>query len=76
VLGKSPFKNLRVYVNAENVHLFSDYSNYDPENTTYNATSFAPGTAATSFPTGAFVGVDYGSYPVPRIITFGVKADF
>jgi TonB-linked SusC/RagA family outer membrane protein len=76
VLGKTPLKNLRVYVNAENVHLFSDYSNYDPENTTYNATSFSPGTATTSFPTGAFVGVDYGSYPVPRIITFGVKADF
>jgi hypothetical protein len=25
---------------------------------------------------GAFQGVDYGSYPLPRVITVGIKADF
>jgi TonB-linked SusC/RagA family outer membrane protein len=70
-------KSVRAYVNAENVFLFSKYTNYDPENTTYNATAYAPtSTTAATFPTGAFLGVDYGSYPVPRMITFGIKADF
>ena len=73
-------KAVRAYLNAENVFLFSKYSNYDPENTTYAATNYtavsaAAATATAAFPTGAFLGVDYGSYPVPRIITIGVKVD-
>lgn len=79
-LGRSPLKNTRVYINAENVHLFSKYINYDPENTTYNATSYSAGAnglapSGIQAPSGAFIGVDYGSYPVPRIITFGIKTD-
>lgn len=70
-------KAVRAYINAENVFLFSKYTNYDPENTTYNATAYAAtATTATAFPTGAFLGVDYGSYPVPRMITLGIRADF
>lgn len=68
----TPAKGIRVYVNAENVHLWSKYKNYDPENTTYPPTT--PATSGT--PSGAFFGVDYGSYPIPRIITFGAKVDF
>ncbi|MBE7169091.1 MAG: TonB-dependent receptor [Williamsia sp.] len=78
--SRTPFKNPRVYINAENVHLFSKYLGYDPENTTYNATSYSAGNTGLApsgiqAPSGAFVGVDYGSYPVPRIITFGIKTD-
>jgi TonB-linked SusC/RagA family outer membrane protein len=70
-------KSVRLYVNAENVFLFSKYTNYDPENTTYAATTYSPtATAVSTIPTGAFLGVDYGSYPVPRVVTFGIKADF
>ncbi|QJD98483.1 TonB-dependent receptor [Mucilaginibacter robiniae] len=68
----TPAKNIRVYVNAENVHLWSKYRNFDPENTTYPPTT----PASTGNPSGAFFGVDYGSYPLPRIITFGAKVDF
>ena len=79
-LAKTPLKNTRIYINAENVYLFSKYTNYDPENTTYNATSYSAGNSglaadAAQAPSGAFIGVDYGSYPVPRIITFGIKTD-
>ncbi len=79
-LARTPLKNTRVYINAENVHLFSKYLGYDPENTTYNATSYSGGTnglapSGIQAPSGAFIGVDYGSYPVPRIITFGIKTD-
>ena len=80
LLAKKPFKTTRVYVNADNAYLWSKYTNYDPENTTYNATSFSGGSnglnASGNAPNGAFVGVDYGSYPVPRVITVGIKTDF
>src|SRR5205085_9855012 len=80
LLAGTPLKNTRVYVNVENVHLFSKYINYDPENTTYNATSYSAGNnglapSGIQAPSGAFIGVDYGSYPVPRIVTFGIKTD-
>ncbi|GAB4021494.1 TonB-dependent receptor [Spirosoma migulaei] len=80
LLAKTPLKTTRVYVNADNVYLWSKYSNYDPENTTYNATSYSAGSnglnASGNAPNGAFIGVDYGSYPIPRVITIGLKTDF
>jgi TonB-linked SusC/RagA family outer membrane protein len=76
-IKKTPMKSLRLYANAENVHLFSKYRNYDPENTTYSPTTpSSTATSSSTVPSGAFVGVDYGSYPAPRIITFGAKVDF
>lgn len=76
-LKKTPVKGARIYVNAENVHLFSKYKNYDPENTTYTPTTpSSTATASSTVPSGAFMGVDYGSYPSPRVITFGAKVDF
>lgn len=81
-LSRGPVKTLRVYVNAENVHLFSKYRNYDPENSTYSATSYSattatsPNVSPSAIPAGAMLGVDYGSYPMPRIITLGAKIGF
>ena len=46
---------LEADVNMENVHVFSDYSNYDPEGST--------------FQTGYRVGYDYGAYPNPFAIS-------
>ncbi|MDR6941028.1 TonB-dependent receptor [Mucilaginibacter pocheonensis] len=74
-LKHTPAKGARIYVNAENVHLFSKYKNFDPENTTYPST-VPSSTPSSGVPSGAFYGVDYGSYPVPRVITFGAKVDF
>ena len=83
VLRKTPFNSLRVYVNADNVKLFSKYKGYDPENTTYKATNYSAGTSeantgvsSTSFPSGSMIGIDYGSYPLPLVVTFGVKTSF
>lgn len=82
VLKRTPFKTFRVFVNAENVHLFSKYRNYDPENSTYSATSYSatsatsPNVSSAAIPSGAMLGVDYGSYPMPRIITLGAKFGF
>jgi hypothetical protein len=82
LMARTPIRAARVYVNAENVWLFSKYTNYDPENTTYPATNYSTtgtsntGVASSAMPPGAMIGVDYGSYPVPRIITFGAKLEF
>ena len=74
-----PVKSARVYVNAENLHVFSKYVGFDPENSTYSVgTSSVPGAnggnAANS--PGLLLGADYGAYPIPMLVTFGVKIEF
>ena len=59
---KIGLSGVKVYLNVENVHVFSDYTNYDPE--------------ASSFQTGVFAGFDYGAYPNPRVWTMGVNFNF
>lgn len=54
--------NLRLYVNLENVHVWSDYRNYDPENSTFQS--------------GYRVGYDYGAYPTPFTASFGLNMSF
>ncbi|KAA5540875.1 SusC/RagA family TonB-linked outer membrane protein [Adhaeribacter rhizoryzae] len=77
LLTRLPVKSARIFLNAENVHLFSKYLNYDPENTTYPATTYSPtATSASGIPSGTMLGVDYGSYPVPRIVTLGARFEF
>lgn len=80
LLARTPLRNTRVYANADNVYLWSKYIGYDPENTTYNATNYSGNSnglnASGNAPNGAFIGVDYGSYPIPRVITIGLKTDF
>ncbi|MCI1741110.1 MAG: TonB-dependent receptor [Prevotella sp.] len=54
--------NLRLYINLENVHVWSNYRNYDPENST--------------FQTGYLLGYDYGAYPTPFSASFGINVSF
>ncbi|WP_159518012.1 SusC/RagA family TonB-linked outer membrane protein [Sunxiuqinia indica] len=53
---------VKLYVNMENVYVFSDYLGYDPEGSTYQ--------------TGVLVGFDYGAYPNPFTATAGVNITF
>jgi hypothetical protein len=72
-------KSLRVYANAENVFVFSDYIGYDPANSTYSVgTSTRPGAngGSSATPQGLMLGADYGAYPIPFTLTFGIKANF
>jgi len=62
VLSALKVSGLKLYVNLENVYVFSDYSNYDPEGSTYQA--------------GALVGFDYGAYPSPFTATAGINLTF
>lgn len=62
IIKKAGLANLRFYVNMENIHVWSDYRNYDPENST--------------FQTGYLVGYDYGAYPTPFTASFGINVTF
>ena len=64
VLKKYGIQNCKVYVNAQNVYTFTNYSGLDPEVGAYNQ--------GTSF----LYNTDTGRYPTPRIYTFGVKLTF
>lgn len=59
-LDRMGLKNLRVYVNAQNLATFTNSSGYTPE----------IGGSTTSF------GVDRGTYPVPAVYTFGLNLNF
>jgi TonB-linked SusC/RagA family outer membrane protein len=94
MVSPTRLQSVKFYVNVENAFLFTKYSGYDPENTTYNATTYsATGranvgtevgisdsynsiTSTSAFPTGTMLGVDFGSYPFPRVISFGTNVEF
>ena len=60
---KARMERLRVYVNAQNLFTWTNYSGYDPEIGAFNQDPLLQN-------------VDMGRYPTPRVITFGVDVDF
>lgn len=62
LLSRWNLSNIKLYVNFENVFVFSDYSNYDPEGSTFQS--------------GYRVGYDYGAYPNPFTATAGINFTF
>ncbi|GJM32815.1 MAG: SusC/RagA family TonB-linked outer membrane protein [Saprospiraceae bacterium] len=56
-------ERLRLYVNAQNLHTFTNYTGYDPEIGAFNQDPLRQN-------------IDMGRYPTPRVITFGVDVDF
>lgn len=66
--GKT-LKNFRIYFNAQNLFVITDYSGIDPE----VSTSPADAGLLNGLPTA---GIDYGAYPRPRVFTIGLNASF
>ncbi len=62
LVQKAKVSGIKLYVNLENVYLFSDYAGFDPEGSTYQ--------------TGVMVGFDYAAYPNPMTATAGVNITF
>ena len=62
--GKGVFKSMVFSVTGQNLFLMTDYSGLDPE------VSSATGGNLPS------IGMDYGAYPNPSTITFGINAKF
>lgn len=60
---KIKMDNLRFYVTGYNLFLWTNYSGYDPENSTMRRTNLTPG-------------VDYSAYPKSRQFVFGVNLSF
>ncbi len=58
-------KSARVYLTGQNLHVFTDYTGYDPEVNTNKSVGGIP-----SF------GIDYTSYPKPRTILLGLSVGF
>jgi hypothetical protein len=67
ISSKIRSSSARIYVAAQNLHTFTNYSGYDPE-----VGSSARG--GTQSPLSA--GVDFGRYPVPRTFMAGVNFQF
>ncbi|KQS36766.1 TonB-dependent receptor [Pedobacter sp. Leaf194] len=62
-LSKVKLSGLKVYVSAQNLYTFTNYTGLDPEIGAIDQNVFLSN-------------VDIGRYPSPRIITFGVNAKF
>lgn len=61
-LKKANIARIQPYVTLDNMITFTGYSGYDPEMSQY--------TSATS------MGIDWGTYPNVKTVTFGVNVDF
>ncbi len=63
IFGNVKFQKLMVYVTGENLLTFTKYSGFDPEVNAF-------GRSATE------LGIDYGTYPQSRTLTFGLTMEF
>ena len=64
-LGAAGIMNARIYVNADNLATFTNYSGFDPEVATDKSINGVPS-----------AGMDYLSYPRARTFTLGVNLTF
>lgn len=74
VCEKINAQGLRVYVNGDNLFTLTNYRGFNPEVDQYSVsgkTSAEKKSNANMMP-----GFDWGSYPIARIVTFGVKLTF
>jgi TonB-dependent starch-binding outer membrane protein SusC len=61
--NKIKMQSLRIYVTANNLKTFTNYSGFDPEVATRNSDPLTPG-------------VDFAAYPRAKVFVFGVNATF
>ncbi|MES3017051.1 MAG: TonB-dependent receptor [Bacteroidota bacterium] len=69
VLGKFGVKRLRTYINTQNLLTISGYTNYSPDGLGGNGNN-----GGGQDPLA--IGVDTGNYPIPRVVQFGLQANF
>jgi iron complex outermembrane receptor protein len=60
-LNTGQFKNLRVYLSADNLLTLTDYTGFDPEVSTVS---------------GLSEGIDYTNYPKAKTISVGINVGF
>lgn len=62
-VSKIKLQNVKLYCNLQNVYTWTEYKGYDPE-------------VGSLYGNTLLNGVDYGRYPSPRIMTFGLNVAF
>ena len=67
VSGEGLFKSMRLSVTGQNLFLITGYTGLDPEVSTNT------GDLGSGIPSA---GIDYGAFPRPRTVTFGLNASF
>jgi len=63
VIGKIGIDSFRVYLNAENLFILTDYTGFDPESSASGASDLD-------------LGIDYNAYPINRSFSLGVNFTF
>jgi TonB-dependent starch-binding outer membrane protein SusC len=63
-LTKGVVSNFRIYVSAQNILTFTDYSGYDPE-----VGNRTPNSTLTN-------GIDFAVYPQPKSYLVGIQVNF
>jgi len=63
ITRKARMDRVKVYVNAQNLYTFTNYSGYDPEIGAFNQDARRQN-------------IDMGRYPSPRVITMGIDVEF
>jgi hypothetical protein len=63
-MTKGVVSSLRIYVSAQNILTFTDYTGYDPE-----VGNRTPGAQLTN-------GIDWAIYPQPKSFQVGIIANF
>lgn len=63
MLKKMRLSALQISVSAKNLYTFTNYSGYDPEVSRFGANNLS-------------MGADYGTYPMPKLYTVGLKVNF
>jgi TonB-dependent starch-binding outer membrane protein SusC len=70
VLTKYGIDKLRLYIQGQNIFTITKYSGYDPDVTISNITEGYNGRRDYS------LGLDYGRYPTPQSLIFGLNVEF
>jgi len=69
--NKIKLSRASVYVTAQNLLTFTKYKGFDPE-----VNAFTSSDRNSSTPSGATLGIDYGTYPVSRAFVVGLNVQF
>jgi len=72
-LSRFGIERFRIYLQAQNLFTITDYTGLDPEITTQQV---GRGDYRQRRSDANSLGVDYGNFPTPRIITFGLNVTF
>ena len=77
ILQRVRVQQARIYLSIQNVHTWTDYLNYNPEVSNYEAsTPVLNNTGGTVVGSPLTGGVDYGAYPLARTFTLGINLGF